>query len=161
MYFFREGGRESVNVDLDGIPAFGFYEKLVAFSFGKSIDLVFDAGAVAGAHALDTTGVHGTAIESGLEDFMYGGVGIGYPAAFLLARFRGIEVGKANDFFVTFLFFHFTIVEASAVDAGRGTGLEPVAFKAERDELFGDASGCFFCYAAAAETFFTDMNDAV
>ena len=87
--------------------------------------------------------------------------GVSDPAAPLFRWFFCIGEGEAYYFVVSFLFFHFTIVEAAAIDAWRRSGFQAIAFKAEFNQLFGYTDGSFFCYAATAELFFTNMNDTI
>src|ERR1700754_2442796 len=88
-------------------------------------------------------------------------VGISYPAAPLLFWFWNVQIGKANDLFVSLLFLHLAVVKASSIDTGRGTGLEAVAFKAKRYQLFGYTCSRFFRYSPTPKLFFSDMNDAI
>src|SRR6185312_10607457 len=161
LHFFGKGGRKSIHIDLHGVPAFRLDEQLVSFPFGKPVDLVFDAGAVARAHAFNPAGIHGTAVKSRFQDIMYGLVGVGDPAALLPQGFWRRKKGKADNPRVSLLFFHFRIIQASAVDAGWGAGFQAIAFKAKANQLPRDAGCCFFRDTAAAKAFFPDMDHTV
>src|ERR1700759_3210542 len=62
--FFREGGRETIDIYFYRIPAFGLYKELVAVAFGEAVDLVFDAGTISGTYSFYAAGIHGTTVEA-------------------------------------------------------------------------------------------------
>ena len=64
LYFFGERGGKAVDINLDGIPAFGFNKKLVSVSFCKAIDLVFDAWTIPGTSAFYPSRIHWASIET-------------------------------------------------------------------------------------------------
>ena len=52
LHLFGKACREAINVHFYGIPALWFYKELMARFVGKTVNLVFYAGAIARATAL-------------------------------------------------------------------------------------------------------------
>ena len=71
-----------------GGQAFGLQKNLVAFFVCKAVDFVFNAWAIARAHAFDLAGEHGAAVKAGTNDVMRAGVGVRDPARHLLGVHR-------------------------------------------------------------------------
>ena len=63
---------------------FRLQEDLVAVFVRKAVDLVFHAGAVAWAYALNLAGEHGAAVKAAADDFVRALVGVRDPAGHLL-----------------------------------------------------------------------------
>ena len=101
LNFFRQRGGKAIDVDFDCIPPFGLDEQLVAVPFGEAVDLVFDAGAVAGSNTLDATTKHGTSVKAGFEDIVDGWVGVGDPAASLGLGFMDVQKGEPRPMWVS------------------------------------------------------------
>ena len=94
---------------------------------------------------------------------MHFGDGVGDPAATLvlwLYLFHR-QVGETNHLFVSVLYFHFGIVEASAIYAGRGTRLEPGGFKAMFHKLLGNTCRPALSDPSAAKLLLSYMNYAI
>ena len=63
--------------------ALGLQKNLVAFLVGKAVHLVFHAGAIARAHALDRAGEHRAAVKTATDDLVGAGIGMRNPARHL------------------------------------------------------------------------------
>ena len=94
---------------------------------GKTIDLVFNAWAVARAHALDHPGEHRAAVEAGADDLVRLGVGVGDPAWHLPRVLHRVahEAEHRHRIQVTRLLGEFREIDAAPVQARRCAGLEP------------------------------------
>ena len=88
-------------------------------------------------------------------------IGIGDPTASLLFWFWDVQIRKAYYLLISLLFFHLAIVQASSIDSGRCSGLEAIAFKAKRNQLFGNTCCRFFCYSPTPKLLLADMNDSI
>ena len=70
LHVVRQAGRDAVRIHLVRVQAFGLDEDLVRGLVGESNYLVFDARAVARAHAFDLAGEHRRAIGGGADDLV-------------------------------------------------------------------------------------------
>ena len=86
----RQRGGDAVRIELVRGQAFGLQEDLVAVLVGKTVDLVFDARAVAWPYALDHPGEHRAAVETRADDLVGAGVGMGDPAGHLARVLAGL-----------------------------------------------------------------------
>jgi len=112
-----------------GVAALRLYEQLVGIAAGKTIDLVFNARAVTRANAPDATVEHRAAVETLTQGFVNLLARIGYMARHLINQRRGLGVAEAAGVFVAVLNFHLRPVEATAIEACRGTGLHASSFE--------------------------------
>ena len=79
----------------------------------------------------------------------------------LLANGVGGEVGEPARCFVARLFFHFGVVQGTAVHTWRCAGFHSAAFETKLFQLFGDAEGSALPCASAAELFLADVHQTV
>ncbi len=61
--FFGQPGKETLDIDLAGMPALGFEEQLVAFLVGEAHHFLLKAGAVAWTGGVDSPWSDGRAVE--------------------------------------------------------------------------------------------------
>ena len=127
-----QAGGNAIGVVLVGRQALGLQKNLVAFFVGKAVDLVFHAGAIARAHALDVAGEHGAAVKAAANDLVGARIGVGDPARHLLrvllhaahkAEHRHGRTHAAGHA-VARLLQAFAEVDAAAINARRGAGLQ-------------------------------------
>ena len=128
----RQAGRDAVGVDLVRGQAFRLQENLVAVLVGKAVDLVFHAGAIARAHALDLAHEHRAAVKAGTDDVVGAFVGMGDPARHLTRvhvhpaheaehrHHRAHATGRA----IAGLLQALGKINRAAVNPGRGSGLQ-------------------------------------
>ena len=88
-----QAGADAVGVDLVGVEALGFEKNLVAVFVGKAVDLVFNARAIAWAHAFDLAGEHGAAVKAAADDVVGCFGGVGDPTRHL----AWVHVGAAHE----------------------------------------------------------------
>ena len=133
-----QGGAHAVDVVLRRLQRLGLDEDMVALLVSEAVDLVFDAGTVAGPHTFDLPGKERRAVEIAFDDAVGLLVGIG-DVARQLFRTETLPVGpeaEGSGRFVTGLRLHFGKVDAAAVDARTGTGLEAPDVQAQLLEVF-------------------------
>ena len=129
----RQAGRDAVGINLVRSQAFGLQKNLVAGLIGKAVDLVFDAGAVARADAVDLAGEHGAAVKARADDVVRALIGVGDPAGHLLrvgnARAHEAEhrhaIALAARHAVTRLHRALGKVDAAPVQPWRRAGFQP------------------------------------
>ena len=129
----RQAGRDAVGVDLVRGQAFGLQKNLVAGLVGKAVDLVFDAGAITRADAVDLAGEHGAAVKTRADDVVRALIGVGDPARHLLrvgnARAHEAEhrnaIALAARHAVTRLHGALGKVDAAPVQPWRRAGFQP------------------------------------
>ena len=73
---FGKRGAEPVDVDLAGVPPLRLHEHLVSVFVRKAVNLVFDAGTVAGAKSSDASIEHRRAVEAFAEQLVNLGGGV-------------------------------------------------------------------------------------
>ncbi len=125
LHLLRHGGGEALNVKLLGVQSHGLYKQLVAQLVRKADDLRFKTGAVAGADALNQSGVHGSPVQIFLHDALRFLRGPCQPAHRLIAggMLRGVGEGHGN--LVSRLHLHLVKIHGAGIDPGRGAGFEP------------------------------------
>ena len=158
---FGQAGAEAVDVHFNGVPSFGFDKKLVSVLVAESFDFVFDAWAVTRAKSLDSAIEHGRSIKTFPEEIVHIQVGIGNVAASLFFELRGVRVRESLRIFIPQLLFEDSVVDASSVYAGRGTGFHAVCAEAVINQLLCDAADGFFASSATAELFFSDVHQPI
>ena len=95
LHVIGQGRGNAVWVELMRGQAFGFQKNLVRMLVRKAMNLVFDARAVARAHAVDDAGEHGAAVEPAANDVVRECVGMRDPARHL-ARMAFCRAQKAE-----------------------------------------------------------------
>ena len=88
LHIKGQTGGNAVGVKLVGGQAFRLQKNLVAFFVCKAVDFVFNARAIARAHAFNLAGEHRAAVKTGTNDVMSPGVGVRDPARHLLGVHR-------------------------------------------------------------------------
>ena len=105
----------------------------------KAVDLVFHAGAVARAHALDYASEHGAAIKAAADDVVRALVGVRDPARHL----RRVHVGLAHEaenrhgIEIARLFGAGGKINRAPVQPGRGAGFQAALRQLQFLELNG------------------------
>ncbi len=129
---------------------------------GEAVDLVLDRGTVARPDPLDHPGKHRRAVESGADDVVGAGVGVGDPARHLARMLRGIaHEGKHRHRVVARLHLHYRVVDAAAVEARRRAGLEAAGRQLQFAQALRQRDRRWVAEAAGAEVLEADMHQAV
>ena len=129
----RQAGRDAVGINLVRGQAFGLQKNLVAGLVSKAVDLVFDAGAITRADAVDLAGEHGAAVKARADDVVRALIGVGDPARHLLrvgnARAHEAEhrnaIALAAGHAVARLHRALGKVDAAPVQPWRRAGFQP------------------------------------
>ena len=79
-----QAGGNAVGVILVGAKPFRLQKNLVAVLASTAVDLVFHAGAIAWADAVNLAGEHRAAVKTGADDLVGALIGVGHPAGHLL-----------------------------------------------------------------------------
>ena len=162
LHLFRQGRAHALDVVFAAALAFRLQKELVGTAVGKAHHLVLDGGAVAGADALDAAGIERRPVQVGADDGVGALVGVGEPAGYhgpAIALWRG-EVAEMQAR-VPVLALGAVKVDAAAVDAGRGAGLEAGHGKALVPEPVPQFAGGGVAQGAGAGLVFADQNLAV
>ena len=77
LYIFWQGGTETIDVNLNGVPSFGFYKNLMSVSICKTRYFIFYTWAIPRATTFDRAIKHRGTIETCAEQFMCLLIGIG------------------------------------------------------------------------------------
>ena len=132
---------------------------------GEAHDLVFDAGAIARAAALDLAGVHRGAVQVGADDLVDSLVGVRDVHGDLRERRcrTGPVVGQLGEgdgrVVVAGLLFEAGEVDGLAVEARRGAGLEAAELEAQSRQTAGEAAGGLLADAAAFGFLFAGVHE--
>ena len=112
LHVLGQAGAEALQIHLLGVLAAGLHKHLVAILVGKAHDLILNAGAVAGADALDQPAIQRASADVFPDDPVGFGVGVGNVALHLVVRVTGLALKPVKR-------------NAAPVHPGRCTGLEP------------------------------------
>src|SRR5687767_24057 len=114
----------------------------MSLAFCEPVDFILNTRAVPGAYPIYPASEHRASVKSLFKRVMNFLAGIRDPTTSLSGRFGGVEKRKTCNVFISMLFFHQAIIQASAVYPWRRTGFKPVAFKAILHKLFGNTCRC-------------------
>ncbi len=157
----RERSAHAVDVDLVGVEALGFEEKLMGQLVGKGDDFGLDGGTVARADGLDLATVHGRAMDVFANDAMSFRRGVDDVAGHLgLGDAAGAEAERSG-IGVTVLRLKERPVDGAAIEAGRGPGLEAAVAEAERLEIFAEKDGGGFATASGGIGLLAAVDESV
>src|SRR5690606_22411128 len=91
-------------------------------AFSEAIYFIFDGRTIPGPETFNSAGKHGRFFEPFFKCFMHRSIGVGDPATPLLGGDRYIGKREPSRLRVSPLFLHPCVIEAPAIDAGRGSG---------------------------------------
>ena len=137
LYFRRQRGRKSLQVDLVRREAHRLHKELMSGLFRKADDFILDGGAITGARAVDLPRIHGGQMDILVNDTVGFLVGVGDVAGDLCDPIESRLVGAAgegDDVLVPGMDLQFIKIDGTAVDAGRCARLEPLEGKTCRPE---------------------------
>ena len=143
------------------VEAFGLEEELVLLLVGEADDLVFDRRAVARADGVDLPRVHRRARDVFADDAQRLRRGVGDVAADLaLGNLAGAEA-EGRRLGVAGLLLEARPVDGAAVEARRGSGLEPAAAQAEALERFAEENGRRLAAASGGVLLLAAVDESV
>ncbi|MNX18811.1 hypothetical protein D3C86_487170 [compost metagenome] len=143
-----EAARHALDVPLIGVEPFGLQKDRVKVLVREAEDLVLDAGAVARADALDHAGEHRGAVEPGLDHLVGLGIGLREVAGHLRDRLLRRQEREVQAAILAGSECDLVEGDATAVDAGRGAGLEAAGREAHLNEAVGEGHGGSFAGAS-------------
>ena len=155
----RQAGGNPVRIIFVRGQAFRLQEDLVAVLVGETVDLVLDRRAVARADTFDHAGEHRAALETAADDVVGALVGVGDPAWQLLRVHRAAAaVGEHRLRGIARLRFHHAEIDAAAIDARRGAGLQAPDRQAQLAQAFAQRRCRGIAGATAAVVFQPDVD---
>ena len=143
LHILRQAAGRTLQIHLLCVLAAGLHKDGVPVLARKAHHLVLNGGAVPGANPLDHAAIERAALDVVQNDPVGLGVGIGNPAFDLVVHgcIRQKAEGLQLAVRVAGLAFQLGEVDASPVDAGRGTGLEPPQRQTGGFQAFGQGIG--------------------
>ena len=142
LHLLREGAGKPGEIHFPGVLPHRLQKELVAGLLGKAHDLILDAGAVAGADALDGAAVEGAAPDILPNDRMGIFIGIANVAGQLIVQRCGVgSKGGGNGRLIPRLPLQFGKIDAAAVDTGGGTGFEAAQRNTQLPQAVAQAGG--------------------
>ena len=160
LHVLRQAAGRALQVHLLSVLAAGLHKDGVAVFACKAHHLVLDGRAIARAHALDHAAVERAALDVVQNDLVRFRVRVGDPALHLVVHgcIRHEAEGLQLAVRVAGLAFQLTEVDAAAVHAGRGAGLEPAQRQTGCFQAVGQGVGGVHAVRAGRIPRITDEN---
>ena len=165
LHFQRKRRRKALQVILGGVFPLRFQEKLVGVFIGKSTQLIFYAGAIAGSFAMNASGKEGRAVKAGAENVVHLLIGMQKETGHLLPgglhRRRDVHKRETLRRGVPFLDPQLGQVYGTDVKPWRCAGFHAGRGNAQRGQLFSQAIRSFLSYAPPFKGMLTNEHAAV
>mgnify|MGYP000361627069 CR=1 FL=1 len=143
LHILRQAAGCTLQIHLLGVLAAGLYEERVTVLAGEAHHLILNGGTVARADTLDHAAVQRAALDIVQNDLVGLRVRVGDPAFHLVVHGCIGQKAEGLQFAVRVagLALQLGEVDASPVDAGRRTGLEPPQGQTGGFQAFGQGIG--------------------
>ena len=149
LHLLRQGGGETLNVQLLRVQPHRLDEQLMPGLVGKPHHLRLDGRTVPGPHALDDAAVNGAAVQILPDDAVGLLIGVGEVAHRPVLRRLCCLKAEGQGRGVSLLNFHLGKVHRPGVDPGRRAGLEPPQGKPQRQQTVRQRRGGVHTVGAA------------
>ena len=126
LHLLRQGGGHALQVVFIRVQPHWLDEQLVSFLVRKADDFVLDGGAVPGANALDSAGIHGGAVQVRPDHCVGLSIGVGDVAADPVLHAGSIAGKRKRDNVrISVLPLQLVKVDAPAMHTAGRTSFEP------------------------------------
>ena len=159
----RQRGAHAVDVNLMSVQALGLEKELVCDLVGKLDDLVFNRRAVARTDGMDLSAVHGRTVDVFPDDalsFRSGPRDVARHLRIMMGDPPGAKA-EGRRIVVAGLDLEARPVDGAAIEARRGSRLQPATAQAEPLEGLAQQDGGRFARASRGILLFAAMNQAI
>ena len=161
LHVLRQGGGHALHIPFPALPALRLQKDLMPVLVGKLHDLILNAGAIPGSHAVDLARIQRRPVQIAADDLVGLRGGPGEVALVSVVQFTIRHEGEGNHRLVAGLGRHFVKVDGAHVHTGRGAGLEPAQLKPQIGQAAGKAGSVHQPLGAALLLVFANDDAAL